>query len=136
MITRGLAHIGIPTSNQARSVEFYQQLGFKILVNAPKLEGNNFIFLECNGVVIGIPESLDEQARRTAGTKGAGNIDHFALFVDDLDEAYAECKSKGFPFVSDSISVTEAWYPKSCRCFMIYGPDNEKIEMVEMKDRD
>lgn len=42
--------------------------------------------MECNGVTIGLPQSLNEEIRMQAGTKGNGNIDHFALLVDDLDD--------------------------------------------------
>lgn len=130
---KGLAHIGIPTSNLEKSIAFYESIGFKIIVNAPQLEGNNFVFMECNGVIIGLPQSLDETVRSQAGTKGAGDIDHFALFIDDIDDVYEEFQKRGYRFATDGIVYTAAWEPKSCRCFMIYGPDNVKIEFVEMK---
>lgn len=131
--TKGLAHIGIPTSDLEKSIAFYKSLGFEIIVDKKELEGNNFIFMKCSGVIIGLPQSLDEEVRKNAGTKGNGNIDHFALFVDDLDETKKELEDAGVRFAIEGISVTEAWEPKSCRCIMVYGPDNVKIEFVEMK---
>ena len=79
---KGLAHVGIPTSDLEASRKFYESLGFRTLVYAPELEGNNFLFMECNGEIIGLPQSLDADARALAGTKGAGDIDHFALHDD------------------------------------------------------
>ncbi|MCB6202588.1 VOC family protein [Extibacter muris] len=130
---RGLAHIGIPTSDLKKSITFYRNLGFEILVYKEGLEGNNFVFMECSGVIIGLPQPLDETARASAGTKGDGNIDHFALLVDNLDKTKEILEEKGVPFAIEGISVTEAWRPKSCRCIMVYGPDHVKIEFVEMK---
>lgn len=130
---KGLAHVGIPTSDLEVSRRFYEGLGFRTLVDAPNLEGNNFLFMECNGVIIGLPQALDSQARTKAGRKGAGDIDHFALFVDDIDAVYEEFQRRGYSFVTDGIVYTAAWEPKSCRCMMIYGPDNVKIEFVEIK---
>lgn len=131
--TKGLAHIGIPTSDLEKSIAFYQNLGFQIIVDKKELEGNNFIFMECSGVIIGLPQSLDENVRREAGTKGNGNIDHFALLVEDIDDTKKQLEENGIQFAVEGISVTEAWEPKSCRCIMVYGPDNVKIEFVEMK---
>ncbi|KMZ53960.1 VOC family protein [Dorea sp. D27] len=130
---RGLAHIGIPTSDLKKSIAFYRNLGFRVIVDEKGMEGNHFIFMECSGVVIGLPQPLDETARGRAGTKGDGNIDHFALLVDDLDKTKEVLEEKGVPFATEGISVTEAWRPKSCRCIMVYGPDRVKIEFVEMK---
>lgn len=131
--TKGLAHIGIPTSDLEKSIAFYQELGFQVIVDKKGLEGNNFIFMECSGVIIGLPQSLDEETRKQAGTKGNGNIDHFALMVEDLDDTKRQLEEKEIPFAVEGISVTEAWKPKSCRCIMVYGPDQVKIEFVEMK---
>lgn len=131
--TKGLAHIGIPTSDLEKSIAFYQELGFRVIVDKKELEGNNFIFMECNGVIIGLPQSLDKDMRKQAGTKGNGNIDHFALLVEDLDDTKRQLEEKGIPFAVEGISVTEAWKPRSCRCIMVYGPDQVKIEFVEMK---
>lgn len=130
---KGLAHIGIPTSNLEKSIAFYQDLGFQIIVDQEGMEGNNFIFMECGGVIIGLPQSLDETVRSQAGTKGDGNIDHFALLVDDLDKTKKVLEEKGVPFAIPGVSTTEAWRPKSCRCIMVYGPDRVKIEFVELK---
>lgn len=60
---KGLAHVGIPTSDLEASRKFYESLGFRTLVYAPELEGNNFLFMECNGEIIGLPQSLDADAR-------------------------------------------------------------------------
>ena len=100
---KGLAHVGIPTSDLEASRKFYESLGFRTLVYAPELEGNNFLFMECSGVIIGLPQSLDADTRALAGTKGAGDIDHFALYVDDIDATYQELKRRGCQFVTDGI---------------------------------
>ena len=92
---KGLAHVGIPTSDLEASRKFYESLGFRTLVYAPELEGNNFLFMECNGEIIGLPQSLDADARALAGTKGAGDIDHFALYVDDIEATCEELKCRG-----------------------------------------
>ena len=92
---RGLAHIGIPTSDLKKSITFYRNLGFEILVYKEGMEGNNFVFMECSGVIIGLPQPLDETARASAGTKGDGNIDHFALLVDIWTRQKKFWKKKG-----------------------------------------
>ena len=123
---KGLAHVGIPTSDLEASRKFYESLGFRTLVYAPELEGNNFLFMECNGEIIGLPQSLDTDARALAGTKGAGDIDHFALYVDDIKATCEELKCRGCQFVTDGIVYTAAWEPGSCRCMMIHGPDHDE----------
>lgn len=35
--TKGLAHIGIPTSDLEKSIAFYQNLGFQIIVDKKEL---------------------------------------------------------------------------------------------------
>ena len=111
---KGLAHVGIPTSDLEASRKFYESLGFRTLVYAPELEGNNFLFMECNGVIIGLPQSLDADTRALAGTKGAGDIDHFALYVDDIEATYEELKRRGCQFVTDGICLRKIF------CFLCF----------------
>ena len=128
----GLHHIGIPTSDVNKSIEFYQGLGFKIELEKYGFEGSNLVYLKLNDCRIGIPESLAE-GKNDAGKRPArGAIDHFALQCTNLDDAYLQFKNGGYEFVTDGIIILSAWEPKKCRFFIIKGPDNVQIEFVEL----
>ena len=83
----GLQHIGIPTLTMKDTIDFYEKLGFKV-IQREKLEDNGRVaFLELNKLVIEVWETKD-----TTGKVGA--IDHLALDVLDIEDAYEECKLK------------------------------------------
>ncbi|WP_170254090.1 VOC family protein [[Clostridium] hylemonae] len=92
---KGLAHIGIPTSDLEKSIAFYQDLGFQIIVDQEEWRAIILYSWSAAGDHR-TSQSLDETVRSQAGTKGDGNIDHFALLVDDLDKTKKVLEEKEF----------------------------------------
>ncbi len=84
--------------------------------------------MENNGCIIGLPQSLQEKEL----VQSAGSIDHFALLCEDIDELFEEMLVSGYEIVPNGVLTTKAWEPLACRCFMIKGPDNVKIEFCEV----
>ncbi|MDD3242835.1 MAG: VOC family protein, partial [Eubacteriales bacterium] len=82
----GIQHIGIPTADMAKTLAFYQDLGFEI---AWQTQNKKVAFLKFANVVI---ETYESPA--AAGHPGA--IEHIALDVTDVDAAYAVAKEKGY----------------------------------------
>ena len=78
---KGLQHIGIPTNDIAKTVEFYKKLGFDAVLET--VDGDTkVVFLKLKDLVIETYENNMVALRD-------GAIDHIALDVADIEEAYA-----------------------------------------------
>lgn len=116
----GLQHIGIPTLTMKDTIDFYEKLGFKV-IQREKLEDNGrVVFLELNKLVIEVWETKD-----TIGKVGA--IDHLALDVLDIEDAYVECKLKKLNILNENIEFLPFW-SNGIKHFTVEGPNKEKIE--------
>ena len=116
----GLQHIGIPTLTMKDTIDFYENLGFKV-IQIEKLEDNGRVaFLELNKLVIEVWETKD-----TTGKVGA--IDHLALDVLDIEDAYEECKLKKLNILNKNIEFLPFW-SNGIKHFTVEGPNKEKIE--------
>lgn len=100
MNLNGLQHIGIPTNNFQESKRFYQSLGFDI-INQEKNGASNVGFFDLNGTIIEIWEDAANS------TKGA--IDHIALDTDNIEEAFSEINSLGYPLIDKEIQELPFW---------------------------
>ena len=60
----------------------------------------------------------------------AGPIQHFALQVDDLEKTVCELEKKGIEIKEEMEFIT---YEGGILHAFIYGPSNERIELVEEK---
>ena len=117
---KGLQHIWIPTLTMKDTIDFYEKLGFKV-IQREKLEDNGRVaFLELNKLVIEVWETKD-----TTGKVGA--IDHLALDVLDIEDAYEECKLKKLNILNKNIEFLPFW-SNGIKHFTVEGPNKEKIE--------
>ena len=95
MQVKGLAHIGIRVRDMDVSVKFYTELlGFKV-TGRQMLGTTELCFLE-NG---SCPLELIHSA--THDERVPGQIDHFALEVQHIDELVNDLKAKGVTFLTD-----------------------------------
>ena len=80
--TTGIQHIGIPTNDIEKTIEFYKTLGFEIALQTINEEaGEKVAFLKLKTLVIETYEN--KQAKLTSGA-----IDHIAINVKDIEEVY------------------------------------------------
>lgn len=117
----GIQHIGIPTDDLARSVQFYEELGFhKASGGVVPESGAHVAFMELGNLVLEIYEN-DVVAGR------AGAIDHFAINVTDIEAVFARMQERGARFVDAEIRFLPFW-ENGVRFFTILGPNEEKVE--------
>jgi lactoylglutathione lyase len=149
-VIRGCDHIGIQVQDVERSASFYERhLGFQrverwsldhayvqrvvgyyphvtLEIAVLTMPGTELFLeiLEYRGV---------ERAAIDPATANPGTA-HFCLFVDDLDQLYADLTAEGVEFVSDVQIPT--WGPnEGGRLVYMKDPDGIRVELVETRRR-
>jgi glyoxylase I family protein len=145
---KSVFHVNINVRDFDRSLEFYQMLGFKIVLNIG--EGPN----QANDKGLNIPNSvaraallaLSDDPRATRidliqwqqpKTDGAPyphlyhtGINRIALFTKNLDEEYKRLKAAGVEMVSDPVEIS-AGRTAGARFFCFKDPDGTYLELIE-----
>lgn len=122
----GLQHIGIPTNNIEKTIEFYKNIGFEVAHRAVNeaAEGEKVAFLRLENVTI-------ETYENHQAAEAAGAIDHIALDVTDIEAAWELIKAAGYPVLDTEIQFLPFW-DRGVRFFTILGPNKEKVEFSQM----
>lgn len=115
----GLQHIGLPTKDIEKTIEFYTTFGFTVDWRSMKAEDSYVCFLKKGSCVI---EAYYNE--NPAMINGA--VDHIAVNVTDLDAIYAYAKEKGYESIEGPNFLP--YYENGVRYFIILGPNNEKFE--------
>lgn len=121
--SKGIQHIGIPTANVQKTIDFYQGLGFT-LATRHDINGRDFAFMQLGNCLIEVIPNDDP-----AMVNGA--VDHICLDVKNIDELFAKIKEAGYNMVDESINDIAFW-ENGARYFFILGPNNERIEFCEV----
>ena len=116
----GVQHIGIPTNDIDKTVDFYHKLGFET-VNEEADE--KVVFLKLGTLVV-------ETDENHAAVLRAGAIDHVALDVKDIEEIYQYINQAGLNTTQDSIHFLPFW-ENGVKFFTIEGPNKEKVEFSQ-----
>jgi lactoylglutathione lyase len=129
----GWSHLGIPVTNIDSSEAFYQQFGFEKVMQAVIpvedqeikasmmiLKGFTLEFYQL------LPSDLDE-----IRTRKDGFIDHVALDVNDINQAFKELKASGLSPLEDE-PVELPFWENGVKYFFVRGPDGEKIEFNQV----
>lgn len=120
----GLQHIGIPTKDMEKTLEFYYALGFEnILSTVNEATGQNVNFLKLGNVVM---ETYDEQTAAMC----YGGIEHVAIDVTDIQAVYDLVCAKGLNTLNDQINFLPFW-ENGVKFFTIEGPNKEKVEFSQ-----
>ncbi|MBI3246063.1 MAG: VOC family protein [Deltaproteobacteria bacterium] len=145
---KSIFHININVTDFDRSLAFYKNLGFKVVLNIG--EGPN----PANDVGLGIPHSVARAALLALGddpratridliewkqpkTEGTGypHLYHagaarIALFTKDLDEEYQRLKALGVECVSEPVVIR---FPNKAgaKFFCFKDPDGTFLELIE-----
>lgn len=124
-----LHHIGIPTMRMDDTIAFYTSLGAQIIYEKmDEDEGKPIrvvLFRLCDVVI--------ECYERTKTVCMPGAIEHIAFQVKDIEKMYREVKEKGYRLMDEckeEIQSTTYW-PGDTKWFIIYGPNEEKIEFSQ-----
>ncbi len=85
--------ISIPVSDQEKSKEFYQKLGFKLLVEAPMGNGQTWVQLGIPGQITSI--SLVNWWPFKEAEMKAGSLHGIVLETEDIEKEVKDLKTKG-----------------------------------------
>lgn len=118
----GIQHVGIPTKDIKRTIEFYERLGFNVTL-ATQNGQQSVAFMQLKNLVMEFYEG-------DASNIQNGAIDHFAIDVKDIDKVFAFVKTLGVELLNQEVQALPFW-EKGVRFFTIVGPNNEKIEFCE-----
>lgn len=120
--TTGVQHIGIPTNDIEKTIEFYHTLGF--ITAFRTVNGTEEVaFLQLHDLVI---ETY--QNHQAAIVYGA--IDHIAIDVKNIDELFNVVKRTKLKMLDTEVHGLPFW-ENGVKFFTIEGPNREKIEFCE-----
>ena len=99
----GVQHIGIPTNDIDKTVEFYHKLGFETAFETVNEEANEkVVFLKLGTLVV---ETYENHAAKMEH----GAIDHVALDVRDIEEIFQYINEAGLNSTQDTIHFLPFW---------------------------
>lgn len=116
----GVQHIGIPTNDLDKTVEFYKKLGFEIAFEAVE---EKVVFLKLGTLVVETYENHEAKMEH-------GAIDHVALDVRDVEEIFQYINEAGLNSTQDTIHFLPFW-ENGVKFFTIEGPNKEKVEFSQ-----
>lgn len=116
----GVQHIGIPTNDLDKTVEFYKKLGFEIAFEAVE---EKVAFLKLGTLVVETYENHEAKMEH-------GAIDHVALDVRDIEEIFQYINEAGLNSTQDTIHFLPFW-ENGVKFFTIEGPNKEKVEFSQ-----
>ena len=119
----GLQHIGLPTAEVQKTIDFYQGLGFTIATRHD-INGRDFAFMQMGNLLIEVIPN-DKPTMRT------GAVDHICLNVTKIEDLYNKIKGAGYKMIDQNI-VDIAFWEKGARYVFIEGPNKERIEFCEI----
>ena len=117
----GLAHIGIFVRDIEISKDFYKRLG--LTLDKEDNPGVRLAFLSAGSCLIELIEQKDIPDRT------AGQIDHVAMVVDDVDAAIDSAKAQGIEI--DSAKVNSFDILCGVKNVFFESPDGERLEFFE-----
>lgn len=121
----GIQHLGLPTKDLAKTVDFYTGLGFETALDIGNPErGTRVVFLRFQNLTI---ETYETSA--AAGCTGA--IAHVAVDVKDVEAAFEAAKAGGYKLLDSEIRSLPFW-ENGVRFFNIKGPNAEIIEFSQI----
>ena len=120
-------HIGIRVREKARSIAFYEKLGFALIVDTGFEKGHPIIMRHPSGVVLNLlgpsSEAKDENVLMDVEKRYAGYT-HMALKIASLADTEAALGEMG-------IDVTGRFSFQDMRAIFVRDPDRNVIEFDE-----
>ncbi|MGZ9222645.1 MAG: VOC family protein [Anaerolineales bacterium] len=131
---QGLQHIGIPVTDLDRSKAFYTQLGFVEVMRTDlpgASEAIRVAMMRHEELTLELYQ-LDQEERQAISKRTDGHIDHLALDVRDIEQAFVEIRAAGLEVLEDAAPVYLPFWERGVKYFTIRGPDGEKIEFNQI----
>lgn len=120
-----LQHVGLPTDDLKKTVDFYAGLGFKMNGNFDTDDqGNQVVFMTLGHLTLEIWTG-DGAVRQT------GAINHLSFNTSDADAAYKAAKAGGYNMKETEVQHLDFW-DKGIKFFNIAGPNDETLEFCEI----
>lgn len=122
----GFQHIGLPTNDLKKTIEFYKSLGFEVTFETT-IPTHYVTFLQLKNIVI-------ETFQAIAGPEAvgqAGAIAHISLDVDDIEATWDAVKAAGYTPIETEIDGLP-YFEKGVRFFNITGPNAETVEFCQI----
>ena len=121
--TTGVQHIGIPTNDINKTIEFYHALGFDTALRT--VNGTEEVaFLQLHNLMIETYQNHQAQMEY-------GAIDHIAIDVKNIEDLFDTIKEAGtFTMLDGQVNGLPFW-ENGVKFFTIEGPNKEKIEFCE-----
>lgn len=117
-----IQHIGIPTDDMDKMVEFYESIGFKVM-HEEDLDGSPVKFIGAGNIVI-------ETYMIDGGTaKKSGAVDHFCIDSTDIVGCIKAMKEGGFDICDGPTFLPLFDY--GLVYVYILGPNKERIEFCQ-----
>ena len=124
----GLAHIGVKVRDIEASIRFYRDvLGFQ-LTSRQDLGATHLAFLNIGTCLIELVQ------KETYEERTAGQVDHIAMEVRDIDQLVCRLIEKNVKFLSNEINVAPDLLDGVKNIFFV-GPDGERFEFFEYYNR-
>ena len=122
----GIQHIGLPTNDLEKTIEFYKTLGFEV-ASETTLPTDKVAFLKLKNICIETYQSTVSDCAK--GFDGA--IDHIAVDVDDIEATWEAVKAAGLTPMGAEIEFLPFW-EKGVRFFKVLGPNHEPVEFSQI----
>lgn len=116
----GIQHLGVPTHDLEKTIDFYSKLGFETTWRSGPDSPDQVAFLKLGTLVIETYLAQDVAMQ-------AGAIDHVALNVQDVEAAFSFCKNLGVTMLDKEINFLP-FFEKGVKFFTILGVNKEKVE--------
>lgn len=125
----GWDHLAVRVKNLDETLSFYAGLGFEKsgsgYLDTP--DGRLQIgFMTCKGFTLELIE-LAGAVTEAAETWENGKIDHIALDVENVQEAFLEARREGYQVLDFAVQELPL-FEHGCRFFTVLGPNGERIE--------
>lgn len=130
----GIQHLGIPVTNLERSKAFYAAFGFTAVMEKEFLSEGETVraaMVKKDDLTIELYQ-LPEAECREITRRGDGHIDHIALNVLDIEQAYADIQKSGLEILETNAPVFLPFWANGVKFFTVRGPDGEKVEFNQI----
>lgn len=131
---RGLQHIGLPVTNLVRSKAFYSKLGFVEIMRTDlpgTSEAVQVAMMHHEALTLELYQ-LEQEERQEIAKRPDGHIDHIALDVLDIEQAYNDISGAGLEILEENAPVFLPFWDHGVKFFTIRGPDGEKVEFNQI----
>ena len=121
----GMQHIGLPTNDIEKTIEFYEKLGFEV-ASRTELPTDKVAFLKLKNICIETYQSTVAPSAKDVD----GAVDHFSVDVDDIEATYEAVVAAGLTPMGPIESLP--FWSKGVRFFKVLDPNNAPVEFCQI----